>query len=229
MSLLLLDEPLLALVPAPRSWEGEGRPRWISASAPGASRRTTTTSESCGLATDPVGGPVGKQPSRTGSRRSAGQHVGELVLTLSALVGLVVMGITVTAHLTGLRPLVVKSGSMEPTIPTGAMVLVRSIPAAEIEVDDVVAVTRPDNTRVTHRVLDVVQRGVAAELVLKGDANEDPDPVPVTVTEAGRLVMSVPSIGRVSAFFASAKGGFMLGCVFTAAALPVLRRRDSAS
>ncbi len=80
----------------------------------------------------------------------------DVLLTLASVLGLVVLGITVTAHVTGLRPLVVKSGSMEPTIPTGGMVLVRTIPAADIRVGDVVAVERPDRTRVTHRVTGIV-------------------------------------------------------------------------
>ena len=157
----------------------------------------------------------------------AGSRLADVLLTLAAVLGLVVLGITVTAHFTGLRPLVVKSGSMEPTIPTGGMVLVRTIPAADIQVGDVVAVERPDRTRVTHRVTGIVLEGATGQLTLKGDANEDPDPLPVSVTSAGKLVLSVPSIGRVSAFLASAKGGFVLGCLFTAAALPVLRRRES--
>lgn len=159
--------------------------------------------------------------------RTAASRLADLLLTLAALLGVVVLGITVTAHVTGLRPLVVKSGSMEPTISTGGMVLVRTVPADQIQVGDVVAVDRPDNTRVTHRVVAVIHQGATAQLTLKGDANEDPDPQPVVVDSAGKLVLSVPSIGRVSAFFASAKGGFVLGCLFTAFALPVMRGRRS--
>lgn len=169
------------------------------------------------------------RPASTERPRTAGSRLADLLLTLASVLGLVVLGITVTAHVTGLRPLVVKSGSMEPTIPTGGMVLVRTIPAADIRVGDVVAVERPDRTRVTHRVTGIVLEGATAQLTLKGDANEDPDPLPVAVASAGKLVASVPSIGRVSAFFASAKGGFVLGCLFTAAALPVIRRREGGS
>lgn len=145
------------------------------------------------------------------------------------VLGLLVLGITVTAHVTGLRPLVVRSGSMEPTIATGSMVLVRAIPASEIRVGDVVAVDRPDRTRVTHRVVTVVPQGETALLTLKGDANEDNDPQPLVVDDAGELVLTLPSIGRVSAFLASAKGGFVLGVLVTSVALPVLRRREPTS
>jgi signal peptidase I len=146
------------------------------------------------------------------------------LLTGLAVIGLLVASVTVFAATTGLRPLVVRSGSMEPTIHTGSMVLVRSIPAREIRVGDVVAVGRPDGTRVTHRVVSVVHKGRYAELVLKGDANRDNDPVPVVVTTAGRLVSSVPWLGRVGAFLTSAKGAFALGWLVAAVMLAVLRR-----
>ena len=211
MSLLMVDEPTLDLVPSPRSWDGEGRPRLASVPAP---RRPQESALPAASTAAPA-------------RRSGAARLADLALTLAAVLGLVVLGITVTAHATGLRPLVVKSGSMEPTIPTGGMILVRTVPASSIEVGDVVAVERPDRTRVTHRVVEVEQQGDTASLTLKGDANEDVDPLPVVVAEAGELVLSVPSIGRVSAFFASAKGGFVLGSLCTAVALPVLRRRAS--
>jgi signal peptidase I len=146
------------------------------------------------------------------------------LLTGFAVIGILMASVTVFAATTGLRPLVVRSGSMEPTIHTGSMVLVRSIPARDIRVGDVVAVDRPDGTRVTHRVVSVVHNGRHAELVLKGDANPDNDPAPVVVTRGGRLVLSVPWLGRVGAFLTSAKGGFALGWLVAAVMLAVLRR-----
>ena len=103
-----------------------------------------------------------------------------------------------TAARTGMQPLVVRSGSMEPTIATGSMILVKRIDASEIKVGDVLAVERPDHTRVTHRVVGIEHRGATAELTMKGDANEDADPVPVTVDHAYRLAWQVPD-GREDA------------------------------
>lgn len=200
-------------LPVERSWAGEQQPRWVAGPGP-----TAQVAEPPALAA--VAG------DKAPTRRSAAGRLGDVALTLAAVLGLTVLGVTVTAHATGLRPLVVKSGSMEPMIPTGAMVLVRTIPAAQIEVGDVVAVDRPDGTRVTHRVVELERQGPTAQLVLKGDANDDVDPLPITVSEVGLLVTSVPTVGRVSAWFASAQGGFALGCVVTACLLPVLRRRE---
>ncbi len=211
MSVLLAHESVIADVPLPRSWHGEGRPRWRDEPAPIGVSVVVEVS-------------VDEEP--VVASRTALHRLGDLALTLAAVLGLVVVGITATAHVTGLRPLVVKSGSMEPTIPTGSMVLIRTIPAADVQVGDVVAVERPDRTRVTHRVVEILPQGATTALTLKGDANDDVDPEPVVAQEAGEVVLSIPSIGRVSAFFASAKGGFVLGCIVTALGLPVLRRRE---
>ncbi|MDP9183475.1 MAG: signal peptidase I, partial [Actinomycetota bacterium] len=170
-------------------------------------------------------GPRHARPTRWGGRPGRPQRRWvDHVLTLAALLGIVMTAVTVGATTTGLRPLVVRSGSMEPTIATGAMVLVRTIPARDIKAGDVVAVERPDRTRVTHRVVSVEHRGATASLVLKGDANTDPDPVPVDVTSAGKFVATAPLLGRVGAFLSSAKGGFVLGWLVAMAMLAVFRR-----
>lgn len=148
----------------------------------------------------------------------------EVVLTVGSILGALVAALTFLAAQSGMRPLVVRSGSMEPAISTGSMVLMRKVPASAIKQGDVVSVERPDRTRVTHRVLAVEHQGTTAVLTLKGDANEDPDPAPVTVTTAYRLVFSIDGIGRFTSWLATPAGGFGLGCLVTAVALVVLRR-----
>lgn len=150
----------------------------------------------------------------------------EIALTLGAIAGVVITLITVAASRTGIEPLVVRSGSMEPTISTGSMVLVKRIDASAIEVGDIVAVERPDHTRVTHRVIGLVRRGEVVDLTLKGDANEDPDPVPVSVNHAYRLMAEVPAAGRTMGWLATAQGGFVMGCAVTVFLSRVLRRRS---
>jgi signal peptidase len=145
-------------------------------------------------------------------------------LNLAALIGIGMSGVTAYAATHQLHPLVVRSGSMEPTIKTGSMVLVRTIPAAAIRVGDVVAVRRPDGVTVTHRVQSLSRDGALAQLILKGDANKTRDPEPVSVASAGRLVWSAPVVGRFAAFTASARGGFLLGCIVTAVLLSLRRR-----
>jgi signal peptidase I len=167
-------------------------------------------------------------PEKTALLPRAVRILREVVLTLAAVFGLVVSLITLTAARSGVQPLVVRSGSMEPTIATGSMVLTKKVEASSVKKGHIVAVLRPDRTRVTHRVLEMRRKGDAVELILKGDANPDPDPVPVTVRHAGRMVATIPHVGRVMAWLASAKGGFVLGCLVTAYVMRTLHRRADA-
>ena len=170
------------------------------------------------------------EPMRSSGRDTAPRRAvtlfAEIALTLGAVFGVAVAGTTVVAARSGMQPLVVRSGSMEPTIETGSMILVKRIDAPAIKVGDVVAVERPDHSRVTHRVVAVQHRGAAAELTLKGDANEDPDPAPVTVRHAYRRAWQVPMMGRALAWLASAQGGFLMGCVTTVFVTRALGRRS---
>lgn len=156
-------------------------------------------------------------------QRLASRVVLGTLLNLAAVVGLGMTSLTVYAATHHLHPLVVRSGSMEPIIHTGGMVLVQTIPASAIRVGDVVAAKRPDGVTVTHRVVELSRDGELAQLILKGDANKTIDPDPVPVAQVGRLVWSAPLIGRLAAWTASARGGFVLGCILTAALLSLRR------
>lgn len=172
----------------------------------------------------PAGAPG--SPRREKATRRTAAVVVEVALTLGAVFGVAVAGVTAMAARSGMQPLVVRSGSMEPTIATGSMILVKRIDASEIRTGDVLAVERSDHSRVTHRVVAVQPRGGAAELTMKGDANKDPDPVPVTVRHAYRLAWQVPMVGKTLAWLATAQGGFAMGCTATAFLLRATRRRS---
>lgn len=121
----------------------------------------------------------------------------EIVLWAGALTGVVCLTAAALAVFAGVTPLIFRSGSMSPDIPTGALALARTVPAAEVAVGDVVSVPRADGVRVTHRVVETDDAGGASRsLVLKGDANPVTDPEPVVVAEADRVFWSTPRLGE---------------------------------
>jgi signal peptidase I len=121
----------------------------------------------------------------------------EVVLWVGAVTGLVCLTAAALAVFAGVTPLIFRSGSMSPGIPTGALALAETVPASEVAVGDVVSVPRADGVRVTHRVVETDDAGGAARsLVLKGDANPVTDPDPVVVAEADRVFWSTPRLGE---------------------------------
>jgi signal peptidase len=82
--------------------------------------------------------------------------------------------LTVTLpYVFGYRSLTVLSGSMEPTLHVGDVVVVSEISPLDARIGDVVSFRDPaDSTRlITHRVRSIQRSGTYVEFVTKGDAN----------------------------------------------------------
>lgn len=134
--------------------------------------------------------------------------VRNVFLTTAAVLGAVSILMFAAMLVFGLRPEIVISGSMEPTIPTGSMSFARVVDAKTVKVGDIVTVNRTFGTGlVTHRVVKTAQgvQGVTL-LTLRGDANKTDDPQPYSVREAGLVAFSVPVLGTVASAFQSKNG-----------------------
>lgn len=103
---------------------------------------------------------------------------------------------------------VVLSGSMEPAIGAGDLVVVGPIGADQIEEGDVITFRDADSPaageqtdRVTHRVIGVDRSDGSPQFRTQGDANEDPDPGVVTPSQViGEVWVAIPLIGYPVAF-----------------------------
>lgn len=125
------------------------------------------------------------------------RRAADVLLWVGAVLGALSLVAALLVGLLGLVPLIFTSGSMAPEIPSGSLGVARSVPAAELRVDDVVSVESAEGTRVTHRIVSMQETENGALLTLKGDANEEPDTEPYPVTDADRLLFSVPWVGHV--------------------------------
>ncbi len=126
---------------------------------------------------------------------------GKQLLTAAALVVLCVNLITLLLGATGLRESLgwlpygfhaVESGSMEPDISRGDLILIKEVPFEELVIgDDVTFITTEGF--VTHRIVDIQQR----RLITQGLANAMPDPLPVGAERyCGKVIARIPGLGQ---------------------------------
>lgn len=123
-------------------------------------------------------------------------------------------------RLFGYQIYAVISGSMEPAIPTGSLVYIRSMEPADVQEDDVIAFygARDTASIVTHRVVE--NRVLMGEFVTKGDANAAEDMTPVPYAHyIGNVVRSVPGAGVLAEFLTSPRGKRQTAGVILAAVL----------
>ena len=119
------------------------------------------------------------------------------LITGVAVLAAVAMGVLGWA---GYRPEPVLSGSMEPMMPTGSLIVVKKVPASTVRVGDVITFQQPGGTDLlTHRVVKIESRGGQPVYTTKGDANDSADPFPLRLPgEVGTHVTTVPHLGRVA-------------------------------
>ncbi len=149
---------------------------------------------------------------------------------MSAVLGVVCLVTLAVCSVLGIRPLVVTSGSMSPTITTGSLVLARDTAATEVEVGDVVAVGLPAGGRVMHRVVHVVPAGDGSGqtvLTLKGDANGTPDSQPYVVRRVGEVRLHVPWLGYPITWLSTPLGLLGLGAAGCGLLLFAFRRTSA--
>ncbi|MGX1597688.1 signal peptidase I [Dietzia maris] len=126
----------------------------------------------------------------------AGKWVGERILDLLALGGVICIIAVVAAFTLNITLIMFKTGSMSPTIPTGSLAIVREITASEARAGDILTIDRQGQLPVTHRVVSVTDLGTGEySIEMKGDANDSKDPVPYQVSRARKVLFSIPELG----------------------------------
>jgi len=109
-------------------------------------------------------------------------------------------------NLFGSKTYVVKSGSMEPKIHTGSIVVSKN--SNNYQKDDVITfkVVGSKDT-VTHRIVEIVNQNSQPMYRTKGDANKSADPEFVSKQNVvGKLVFSIPLVGYLMAFVKTLPG-----------------------
>lgn len=105
----------------------------------------------------------------------------------------------------GWRAYVVMSGSMEPAIMTGNLVVTK--PEKQYETGDIITFSGGQELMITHRVTSIRQENGQAVYTTKGDANAQEDLTPVYPESiSGRVAFQVPYLGRFIELVKTPKG-----------------------
>ncbi len=131
----------------------------------------------------------------------------------------------------GYCPLIVLTGSMEPEIKDGDLIIVKQIDGEDVKVGDVISFFDPESTSnsvLTHRVTEIVDENGSLSFRTKGDANNTEDKMPVPADELVGIYKSrIPGAGNVAMFMQSTAG--LVICVILPLILlvgyDVIRRR----
>ncbi len=107
---------------------------------------------------------------------------------------------------------VVSSGSMEPQLLTGSLVVTRPVEPDAIVVGDVITfrLSTVGENMITHRVIGIGHSS-SLHFLTKGDANSYPDPFTVPARNLiGKICFHVPYVGYITEFLKT-PFGFVLG------------------
>jgi signal peptidase I len=118
------------------------------------------------------------------------------------LLGIAVVAVAVVVpRVAGATPYTVLTGSMQPDLPPGTLVVTRPVAAEDIQVGDVVTyqLRSGEAAVVTHRVVGIGVDGTGEVTYrMQGDANDVADQLPVRPEQIrGELWYAVPFLGRL--------------------------------
>ncbi len=148
------------------------------------------------------------------SRKSTGGRICSVTGTVLIVAVILLCSLLVLPGMTGFHMYNVLSGSMEPAIPVGSLLYVRSGDPEQVEDEDIIAFygSLEDSGIITHRV--VKNNVVSGTFTTKGDANNKEDPMPVSYDNyIGRVTLSVPYVGHVLTIMTSLEGKIAAACI----------------
>jgi len=111
----------------------------------------------------------------------------------------------------GYKPMIVMSGSMEPTIKTGDLIIVKETDVKSLKKDDIIAFRVKDDTLVSHRIVDVSKDKGQYYFETKGDNNNTKDEGLVKDKNVeGKYKLRIAKLGSFLMFIATPLGFVVL-------------------
>lgn len=130
------------------------------------------------------------------SIKASSREESQLGWTLTSLAAIIIVWFSMGVF--SYKPKVIMTGSMEPLISPGDIVIVHKIDGKQAREGDIIMFPH-GGMKVTHRIIAVNDEGGQQTFTTKGDANPDPDPETVLADNVqGRVVQIIPKLGRAT-------------------------------
>jgi len=106
----------------------------------------------------------------------------------------------------GIKPFIVLTGSMEPEINSGDLIISKTVDPNALGVGNIISF-KEGNAVVTHRIAEITDENGEPAFVTKGDANNARDTIPVTYSEVeGNYLLRIPKLGHLALFLQTPLG-----------------------
>lgn len=103
-----------------------------------------------------------------------------------------------TPSFLGIKTYVVVSGSMEPEIKIGDIVVAKSVKSEELQIGDIICF-RQSHSIITHRIVEINKTSSGTEYKTKGDNNNTQDIEAVNEKQVeGKVINKIPALGNIS-------------------------------
>jgi signal peptidase len=116
----------------------------------------------------------------------------------------------------------VYTGSMEPAIPVGSIVVIKPVNPETLKTGDIICFKLSEPTSITHRIINITDQG----FITQGDANNAPDLWTVKKENViGKVILTIPYIGYIG-YFVRTPMGFILLIVLPASLIIIVEIRN---
>jgi signal peptidase len=142
-----------------------------------------------------------------------GKLVMRFVMSTGAVLAIGMLALTVGPRFLPYQTYTVLSGSMEPTLPVGSVIVAVPAQGDELNKGDIITVAIPQRQEmlVTHRIVGVETGSQGRVFKTKGDANQEPDSWIVPAASGGwRYAFAIPYLGYVLSALQSGFGRLVL-------------------
>ena len=145
------------------------------------------------------------------------KKIKNVIMTVVTILVVLLACIFAAPKIFGITPMVVLSGSMEPTYPVGSLIFVdNNVDPTSITKGDNITFHMAGSTVVTHRIIEV--NAEQKTFTTKGDANNVADSSPVSHSQViGKAYdFAIPLLGYLAVFINSMPGYICIGTLIVA-------------